>query len=189
MPRPPPIAPHVAPVPGQSKLDDLLRKTMESSLSSEDGLRALYGSSVLPEEDHIYVYPDGSCQNPGQSWSAAGAGICWGLGSSRNSSHRVPGRQTSPRAELYAVLHALVGADDQRCLCVRTDSEYAIHTLCHWAPALAEAGWTCENGDLIQACVERLAARPRITRFSWVKGHSGNALNDEADRLAALGCA
>lgn len=184
----PPITPQVAPVPGQSKLDDLLESSLSSSLSSADSLRALYGASVLPEEDHVYVYSDGSCQSPGKSWAAAGSGVCWGLGSSRNSSHRVPGRQTSQRGELYATLQALVAADSLRCLCVRTDSEYVIHTLCHWAPALAEAGWACENADLIEACVERLAARPRITRFSWVKGHSGNALNEEADRLARVGC-
>ncbi|EJD47307.1 ribonuclease H-like protein, partial [Auricularia subglabra TFB-10046 SS5] len=152
------------------------------------GLLALYGASSIPEEDQVYVHTDGSCSDPTvRARARAGSGVCWGLGCKRNASYRVPGRQTSPRAELYAVGHAVKGAPSARPLHIRTDSEYAIHVFCHWAADFAECGWQCENADVITSIVAMLASREAPTRLSWVKGHSGNVLNEEADRLAARG--
>ncbi|KZW00745.1 ribonuclease H-like protein, partial [Exidia glandulosa HHB12029] len=160
---------------------------MHCSLSDDEALMALYGTAPEGECDHIYVYTDGSCIDQGSPGARAGSGVCWGLGSDRNASYRASGRQSSPRAEIYAVLQALLNTDFARALHIRTDSETTIRTFCYWAPSFAEAGWTCENADLIAATVFVLARRSAVTRFSWVKGHSGNALNDLADKLAADG--
>ncbi|KZV95493.1 ribonuclease H-like protein, partial [Exidia glandulosa HHB12029] len=165
----------------------LLTRVMASALTNDESIMALYGAAPELECDHIYVYTDGSCVGQAETGARAGSGVCWGLGSDRNASYRAPGRQTSPRAEIYAVLQAVLHADRERALHIRTDSETNIRTFCYWAPSFAEAGWTCENADLIRATVYLLARRKAVTRFSWIKGHSGNALNDLADGLAAKG--
>jgi ribonuclease HI len=91
--------------------------------------------------------------------------------------------------ELSAIGHALLlasspdsplqsGAD----LILRYDSEYA-------AKSVQGIFNGAMNAALILRCRELLAAarRGRTVSFEKVKGHSGNAMNDEADRLANLG--
>ncbi|KZV93880.1 ribonuclease H-like protein, partial [Exidia glandulosa HHB12029] len=134
--------------------------------------------------EYVTVYTDGSCTKLEVARERAGAGICWGLGCRRNSSARVPGRQTSNRAELYAALLAVTDADPDRALRLYTDSQNTIRMCCHWAPTYAMTGWDCANADLVVPLVWALKRRRALTRFEWVEGHSGNALNDEADRLA-----
>ncbi|EJD35086.1 hypothetical protein AURDEDRAFT_31504, partial [Auricularia subglabra TFB-10046 SS5] len=135
----------------------------------------------------VSVYTDGSCLHANTRFARAGAGLCWGLGSSKNTAHRVPGKQSSNRGEILAVLHAARAAPNERNLRIFTDSEHAIHTFCHWAPSHAMSGWTCANADLIIPAVNYLASRQGSTVLEWVEGHSGNCLNDEADRLAKEG--
>ena len=91
--------------------------------------------------------------------------------------------------ELSAIGHALLlacapdsplqpGAD----LILRYDSEYA-------AKSVQGIFNGAMNAALILRCRELLAAarRGRTVSFEKVKGHSGDAMNDEADRLANLG--
>ncbi|KZV97665.1 ribonuclease H-like protein, partial [Exidia glandulosa HHB12029] len=134
--------------------------------------------------EFVTVYTDGSCTKPEVSLPQAGAGICWGLECRRNMALRVPGRQTSNRAELFAALIAVSNADPDRPLRLYTDSQNTIRMCCHWAASYAMTGWNCANRDLLIPLVWALKRRRTVTRMEWVKGHSGNALNDEADRLA-----
>lgn len=171
-----------------ARVDQALEGALSLRLSPEEAAGALYG--VLGEpvgREFVSVYTDGSCFNTNTPNARAGSGACFGLRAAKNLALRVPGGQTNNRGELWAVLQACMATPPERPLRVFTDSEHVIHTLCHWAAAYAMTGWPCANADLIVPTVNLLAARPAATRFDWVPAHSGNVLNDEADKLAKLG--
>ena len=43
------------------------------------------------------------------------------------------------------------------------------------------------NRDLWEPLIDRVEARGNVT-FRWVKGHSGDRMNDFVDRLAVAAC-
>ncbi|KAJ6618134.1 hypothetical protein B0H10DRAFT_1649113, partial [Mycena sp. CBHHK59/15] len=86
---------------------------------------ALYGPMTqitIP----IKVTVHGSCRNGGKISAAAGAASYWGPNACLNSSGRVRGAQTSPRAELLSVILALKSAPLYKSLEISTRSEYVI---------------------------------------------------------------
>ncbi|KAF9000565.1 ribonuclease H-like protein, partial [Hymenopellis radicata] len=133
------------------------------------------------------VWTDGSCLNNGKPDARAGAGIYWGLNSSRNLAVRVPGHQSNNRAEHFALLVVLLLAPPDLPLLVTTDSENVIHTYCHWVARLAQTGWSCAHADVIKYVVALIQRRTACVQFRWVKGHSGDVGNDAADALARGG--
>lgn len=75
------------------------------------------------------------------------------------------------------------------------DSTYTIGAVKFWHTRQKIRSWKKPQGisfanmDLIEAIVEILRRRRKaggITDFCWVKGHSGDAGNDVADRLASF---
>ncbi|OCH88480.1 ribonuclease H-like protein, partial [Obba rivulosa] len=154
--------------------------------SPEEALAELYGPAYY-DGPPMFVYTDGSCLDNGTPSARAGAGVYWGPGAAKNLSARVPGLQTNGRGELLAVVFALLDAELCRPLVICSDSEYVIHSLCHWAPKREATGWDCANSDMLQDAVRLLQLRPAPTVFRWVKAHSGNQHNDAADSLAKAG--
>ncbi len=96
---------------------------------------------------------------------------------------------TNNMGELMAVLDLVQQtahvADDLHIIC---DSTYVIKTATQWMAGWKRRGWKKGDGkpvmnlELIQA-LDR-AMQGRTITFEWVKGHTGHALNEEADRLA-----
>ncbi|THG92752.1 hypothetical protein EW026_g8259 [Hermanssonia centrifuga] len=170
---------------GTGTLDTLLRNTLQSERSLEEALQRLYGD-VYVSTPRVIVHTDGSCNQPGSVHATAGAGVYWGPFDPRNVTCRVPGKQTNNRGELYAILKALLAANPYTSLYIFTDSQYAIHCICHWAPAWESTGWTCANADILQDIVMLIAQRPADLHLQWVKGHDGNLGNEMADREAGL---
>lgn len=78
-----------------------------------------------------------------------------------------------------------------------TDSRYSIDCVTNWFQNWRRNGWknaagrTVENRDLIENILARIEERdklrPKSTTFEWVKGHSTNEGNVQADRLAVEG--
>ncbi|CAN7393716.1 RNase H family protein [Knoellia sp. LjRoot47] len=96
---------------------------------------------------------------------------------------------TNNQGELTAVLDLLqqtAGTDDD--LVVYCDSKYVINSVTQWMPGWKRKGWKKGDGkpvlnvEIMKALDAAMTGR-RV-RFEWVKGHSGHALNEEADRLA-----
>lgn len=168
-------------------LDILLKETLKSVLSDGQLIQRVYGSVYYNTGPMVRVYTDGSCLHQGTPHAKAGSGVFWGVNSARNHSERLPLPATSNRGELLAVTRALEMADPQVTLCVVTDSQYSIRTVCYWAPRASQCGWDCENADIIQYIAVLLCCRLAPLRLEWVKGHSGNMHNDAADRLANAG--
>ena len=136
----------------------------------------------------ITVYTDGACSgNPGPggwAWAAAPDGVPSAAGGER--------RTTNQRMEIQAVVEAVRTMADQfpgRPIDVVSDSTYVVNCFRdRWWVRWEQNGWRnaqkkpVANADLWQPLIELVKANP--VTFRWVKGHSGDRLNDLVDQLA-----
>jgi ribonuclease HI len=127
------------------------------------------------------VYTDGACSpNPGPGgWAWAVSTTWYASGAAAES--------TNQRMEITAALEAVRALDGP--LVVVSDSAYVVNCFLEgwWTKWQANVWKTAkrqpvENRDLWEPLVELVAGRA-IT-FRWVKGHSGDPMNDFVDRLA-----
>lgn len=130
----------------------------------------------------IIIYTDGACEgNPGPGgwgWHAPNLGIK-GSGGEKET--------TNNRMEMNAVLAAIREVEGD--LEIRSDSKYIVDCINKgWWNKWVSQGWLTakkepvKNQDLWEDILE--IAIPRKVKFVWVKGHSGDPGNEEADRLA-----
>jgi ribonuclease HI len=134
------------------------------------------------------VYTDGACSgNPGPGgwgWAVAPEGAPNGSGGEAHT--------TNQRMELMAVLQALrslgVGSE-AGAVTVVSDSTYVVNCFRDgWWVKWQRNGWKnskkepVANTDIWQPLVE-LVQSGDVT-FQWVKGHSGDRMNDLVDELA-----
>ena len=117
-------------------LDLLLGSTLLTSELPDDAMLCFYGS-VYYSENPITVYTNGSCLTVAGNVKQAGAGVFLGIKHKNNVALRVPGLPTNNRAELCAVLWLVTHVDPQQPLVIFTDSQYVIHSVCHWAASNA----------------------------------------------------
>ncbi|KAJ2393196.1 hypothetical protein GGI05_002482 [Coemansia sp. RSA 2603] len=107
--------------------------------------------------------------------------------------------QTSPRAELFAIVRALQTIAMVQAYCyqkriiIYTDSRYCIDSITNWYKKWDRTGWInrrgkpVENKDYIQECryyIDRLYVNVDLR---YVPGHSGVIGNTIADDLACRG--
>jgi ribonuclease HI len=99
------------------------------------------------------------------------------------------GRTTNQRMEITAVLEALQVLAPSGPIVVVSDSTYVVNCFRdRWWVKWEANGWRnakkqpVANADLWRPLVE-LVGRSEVT-FRWVKGHSGDAMNDLVDQLA-----
>ncbi len=128
------------------------------------------------------AYTDGACLgNPGPGgWAWAVEGGPWASGAEDPS--------TNQRMEIRAALEAVRALDGE--LVVVSDSTYVVNCFRdRWWEGWLARGWVSTarkpvaNRDLWEPLVELVRSRGDVG-FRWVKGHSGNAMNDLVDRLA-----
>ena len=135
----------------------------------------------------ISVYTDGACAgNPGPGgWAWAEPGGAFAAGHAAHT--------TNQRMELIAAYEAALahpGAVE-----IVTDSTYVMNCFVkRWYVNWLKSGWKnsqkkpVANRDLWEPFVELYLARPDEITFRWVKGHSGDEMNDLVDRLAVEAC-
>lgn len=139
---------------------------------------------------HVIIHTDGACKgNPGPGG--------WGATLEFNSRVRaLKGGEvatTNNRMELMAAIVALETLKEPCRITLYTDSSYVMQGLTAWLPNWKARGWRTtdkkpvKNQDLWQR-LDAAAAR-HVVQWQWVKGHSGHAGNEEADRLANEGVA
>lgn len=133
------------------------------------------------------AYTDGACQgNPGPGgWAWAVQGGLWASGAEAQS--------TNQRMEIKAALAAVESLDGP--LEVVSDSTYVVHCFRdRWWAGWIQRGWVNKakkpvaNQDLWKPLIELVNSRGDVT-FRWVKGHSGDVMNDLVDRLAVAAAA
>ncbi len=137
------------------------------------------------------VYTDGACLgNPGPG------GWGWYVPATGESDSGAERNTTNNRMELVAVMEALTclaqaGAEDE--LHIYSDSKYIVDCFNQgWWEKWESNGWKTankqpvKNQDLWDELIDLVypdSDGDRV-KFFWVKGHSGDPGNEEADRLA-----
>ncbi len=129
------------------------------------------------------VYTDGACSgNPGPG------GWAWAVADGRQASGGHPAT-TNQRMEVQAALEAIRALDDSP-LVVVSDSTYVVNCFRDgWWRGWQSRGWLTSqkkpvvSRDLWEPLVELVNDRGDVT-FRWVKGHSGDTMNDLVDQLA-----
>ncbi|MBI4769248.1 MAG: ribonuclease HI [Chloroflexi bacterium] len=137
---------------------------------------------MLPE---VVIYSDGACDpNPGPGgWAALLM-----FGERRKTITGSEPDTTNNRMELQAVIAAL-GALKKPCqVRLHTDSEYVQKGVTQHMARWKANGWrtsdkkSVANRDLWEA-LDQALQRHQV-EWVWVKGHAGDPLNEEVDRLA-----
>ena len=129
------------------------------------------------------IYTDGACSgNPGPggwAWAEAPEGTPNGSGSEAHT--------TNQRMEIMAVLEALRSTDGP--VTIVSDSTYVVNCFRDkWWVRWQANGWRnakkepVANADLWKPLIDLV--QQRQPEFRWVKGHSGDRMNDLVDRLA-----
>jgi ribonuclease HI len=130
----------------------------------------------------LEVWTDGACSgNPGPG------GWAWATADGRQASGAVPAT-TNQRMEIRAALEAVRALDGP--LIVVSDSTYVVNCFRDaWWRAWLTREWVnsgkkpVANRDLWEPLITAVRDRADIS-FRWVKGHSGDRMNDLVDRLA-----
>jgi ribonuclease HI len=135
----------------------------------------------------VTVYTDGACSgNPGPggwAWAVAPSGSPAAFGHVEHT--------TNQRMEITAALEALLAlADDPGPIVVVSDSTYVVNCFRdRWWEGWIRRGWLnsqrkpVANRDLWEPLIDLVRKRGDVT-FRWVKGHSGDRLNDLVDEMA-----
>ena len=133
------------------------------------------------------VYTDGACRgNPGPGgWAWAVDADTFAAGHDHHT--------TNQRMEITAAFRAVEMIEGP--LEVRSDSTYVVNCFNqNWWRGWHARGWRnsqrqpVANRDLWEPFIEMVRARGDVT-FSWVKGHSGDPMNDLVDQLAVQAAA
>jgi ribonuclease HI len=142
--------------------------------------------------ERIVVFTDGACAgNPGPggwAWAVAPDGEPNGSGGEA--------RTTNQRMELRAALEALTAlgvGSEAGPIEIVSDSTYVVNCFRdRWYEGWRRNGWRnskkqpVANADLWEPLVS-LVLSGDVT-FRWVKGHSGDRMNDLVDALAVAAC-
>ncbi len=135
----------------------------------------------------IVIYTDGACSgNPGPggwAWAVAPSGE---PNDSGGESHT-----TNQRMELMAAFRAVEAyRTDPRTIRIVSDSNYVVKCFNDgWWRGWHARGWKnsqrqpVAHRDLWEPFIEMVLERGRVD-FEWVKGHSGDPMNDFVDVLA-----
>lgn len=139
----------------------------------------------------VVVFTDGACSgNPGPggwAWAVAPGGTPCGSGGTA--------RTTNQRMEVQAVLEAIRALPAAHPIIVTSDSTYVVNCFRDaWWVGWRKRGWKnaskqpVANRDLWEPLIDLVLARGNVT-FRWVKGHSGDPMNDLVDRMAVAAAA
>ncbi len=137
--------------------------------------------------ERVTIYTDGACSgNPGPG------GWAWATADGREDSGG-EAATTNQRMEIRAALEAVRAIEGP--LVVVSDSTYVVNCFRdRWWEGWLARGWVnsarkpVANRDLWEPLVDLVRERGDVT-FRWVKGHSGDPMNDRVDALAVAAAA
>ncbi|HET9090651.1 MAG TPA: ribonuclease H [Acidimicrobiales bacterium] len=132
------------------------------------------------------IHTDGACRgNPGPG------GWAWAEGKDRYASG-AEAHTTNQRMEVRAAIEALRSSPDGPVEIV-SDSSYVVKCFNDkWYVGWRRRGWKNSQGqpvanrDLWEELFALALESDREVNFTWVKGHSGDPMNDFVDSLATL---
>ncbi len=137
---------------------------------------------------NVEIHTDGACKgNPGPG----GWGAILRYGDVERELYGGAAQTTNNRMEMSAALEALRALKQPCIVDLFTDSQYLRQGITQWLPNWVRRNWKTSSGEDVKnrdlwEALQAEVARHRIT-WHWVKGHSGDPLNERADRLANRG--
>jgi ribonuclease HI len=139
----------------------------------------------LTASEPVMIWTDGGCKpNPGPGGWAA---VLVFRGTERELSGADPAT-TNNRMELTAAAEALEALTRPCRIVLHTDSEYVRNGITRWSTGWVRKNWRTAAGDPVanMDLWKRLlaAAKPHSIEWLWVRGHSGNPMNERVDVLA-----
>lgn len=136
----------------------------------------------------VTLYTDGACKgNPGPG----GWGVVLFYGEHERHLWGGETNTTNNRMELRAAIEGLAALSRQCTVDLYTDSQYVRNGINQWMANWKRNGWRTaarkpvKNVELWQR-LDDLVQGHRI-QWHWVRGHSGNDGNEQADALANRG--
>ena len=135
-------------------------------------------------KSNVTIYTDGAClDNPGPGgWGAI-------LRYRKHESVISGGEKdtTNNRMELRAALEALRTLTESCHVTLFTDSQYLKMGVTEWMPNWKRRNWRRKGGKLANVDLW-MKLDEEISRhdihWHWVRGHSGNVMNERVDKLA-----
>ena len=133
----------------------------------------------------VEIWTDGGCKpNPGPGgWAAL-----MRFGTTERDLSGAEAVTTNNRMDLTAAAVALETLKRPCRVVVHTDSEYLRNGITRWHTGWVRKGWRNAAGDPVanMDLWRRIldAAKPHEIDWKWVRGHSGNPMNERADVLA-----
>lgn len=138
----------------------------------------------------VVIHTDGACKgNPGPG----GWGVILQLAGVEKELFGGEEHTTNNRMEMMAVIKALEALTRPCEVALTTDSQYVIKGVSEWLEGWKKRNWRTaskepvKNADLWKV-LDSLLSRHDVV-FNWVKGHSGDPMNERADKLANKGVA
>ena len=133
------------------------------------------------------MHTDGACRgNPGPG------GWAWADDRGAFASGFEP-HTTNQRMEITAVIEALRDHSGAGPIEIVSDSTYVVNCFRdRWYEGWRRKSWKNSQGkpvanrDLWEPLIELATAEGTAVSFAWVKGHSGDAMNDWVDVLATV---
>jgi ribonuclease HI len=139
----------------------------------------------MDSDDVVEIWTDGGCKpNPGPGGWAA---ILKFKATLRELSGAAA-ETTNNRMELTAAAEALAALKRPCKVILHTDSEYLKNGITRWHTGWVRKNWRTAGGepvknmDLWTRILD--AAKNHAIEWRWVRGHSGDAMNERADQLA-----
>jgi ribonuclease HI len=138
----------------------------------------------------VAIWTDGACSgNPGPG----GWGAILQFGEREKEISGGERLTTNNRMELMAAIMALEALTRPCAIDLHTDSQYVRNGVTSWIKGWKARGWKTadrkpvKNVELWQR-LEAAEARHQVD-WRWVRGHSGDEMNERADALARAGMA
>lgn len=136
----------------------------------------------------VEIWTDGACKgNPGPG----GWGALLRYGDHEKELYGGEWDTTNNRMEIMAVIQALRALKQPCRVVIHTDSQYVRNAMTQWLDNWKRRGWRTagrkpvKNADLWQA-LDELVAQHDVS-WKWVRGHTGDPGNEQADALANRG--
>ena len=136
----------------------------------------------------VHIWTDGACKgNPGPG----GWGVLMRSAGHEKSLYGGEPLTTNNRMELQAVIEALAALKRPCRIQLHTDSQYVMKGVTEWMRGWKAKGWVTaakspvKNVELWQRLDALLQGHE--VHWHWVRGHTGDAGNEAADRLANQG--
>ena len=137
--------------------------------------------------DVVEIFTDGACRgNPGPG----GWGVVLRYKGHEKTLYGSEMLTTNNRMELMAAIAGLETLKRRSQVALTTDSQYVKRGITEWMIDWKRRGWKTadrkpvKNVDLWQR-LDQLVGKHEVS-WHWVRGHTGHADNERADRLANL---